>query len=157
MSVSDFLWAKFWVSFWPLFFLAIMVTAVSCAIIQFRWQYNVLACANITLLTAAVTGLGVGLGAAYPRFKVENVARIPTGYGGMIYMVLGMALVLVGVGFNAVPVYLYTLGILGRTPGWSGPHFWAWTAGASSVLVLVAATIVPMVLGGRALSAREDV
>lgn len=44
------------------------------------------ACAAI-----AITGLGIGLGAAYPRFQATSPSEIPLSFGGLMYMVMALA------------------------------------------------------------------
>ena len=36
---------------------------------------------TIAGMTFGITSLGIGFGAWFPRFKVENVSQIPTGFG----------------------------------------------------------------------------
>jgi len=50
-------------------------------------------------MTFGIVGLGTGIGAIYPRFNVENVAKIATGFGGLVFM-------LFSIGFIAIVVYL---------------------------------------------------
>jgi hypothetical protein len=51
--------------------------------------------------------LGIGIGTLYPNFKYENVAQIPMGYGGFIYMVLSLLYVAISVLISAVPIYTF--------------------------------------------------
>ncbi len=45
---------------------------------------------TVFTMTFGITSLGVGLSAVFPRFKHENVAQIPTGFGGIVYMLVTM-------------------------------------------------------------------
>ncbi len=45
---------------------------------------------TVFMMTFGITSLGVGLGAVFPKFKHENVAQIPTGFGGIVYMLMTM-------------------------------------------------------------------
>lgn len=47
-------------------------------------------------LCVGLSGLAVGLGALYPRFNVNNAAKVAAGFGGVLFMFLGLAL-LIGV------------------------------------------------------------
>ena len=38
--------------------------------------------------------LALGIGAQHPRFKIDNAAKIATGFGGLLYMGQGIALAL---------------------------------------------------------------
>ena len=56
-------------------------------------------------MTFGITALGVGLGAVFPRFKHENVAQIPTGFGGIVYMLVTMLFIGSVILLEAWPVY----------------------------------------------------
>ena len=60
---------------------------------------------TVFLMTFGITALGVGLGAVFPRFKHENVAQIPTGFGGIVYMLLTMLFIGMVIVLEAWPVY----------------------------------------------------
>ncbi len=87
-------------------------------------------------LTAAA--LGVGLGAAFPKFDAANPAEVPIGMGGFLYM----GFMLLHAGFLVLlasrPVYLaITQGQTNYLASGEGP-LW--------LLIVVAATLVPLVL-----------
>ncbi|MCL6527670.1 MAG: hypothetical protein K6T57_12415 [Thermaceae bacterium] len=102
--------------------------------------------ANLTTLSLllgvasalAAAGLGVGLGAAYPKFDAPNPAEVPIGMGGFLYMGLSLlhsaGLVLLA----ARPVYLMLT--RGETAYFSGAEGGLW------MLALLAATLIPTVL-----------
>lgn len=91
-------------------------------------------------LASAITsaGLGVGLGAAFPKFDSSNPAEVPIGFGGLLYM--GLTLILSGglVVLAARPVYL---AITQRQGGYLfGPEGPVW------LLILLAMTVIPVVM-----------
>jgi ABC-2 type transport system permease protein len=59
------------------------------------------------LLTPGLCALAVGLGARFPRFETENLAQVPTGYGGLIFMVSASLALLLIIGLSAWPVVAY--------------------------------------------------
>ncbi len=73
---------------------------------------------TITPLIDGLVGLGLGLGACYPRFDTDNAAKIATGLGGVVFM-LGGAAILVAVVLAAIfPTVLLTRALrLGLAPG----------------------------------------
>lgn len=87
-------------------------------------------------LTAAA--LGVGLGAAFPKFDAANPAEVPIGMGGFLYM----GFMLLHAGFLVLlasrPVYL---AITQRQT-----NYLASGEGPLWLLIVVAATLVPLVL-----------
>ena len=55
--------------------------------------------ATIVVITFAVASLALGFGALFPKFDTENPAEIPTGFGGLLFMMcaityLGVIIVL---------------------------------------------------------------
>jgi ABC-2 type transport system permease protein len=53
-----------------------------------------------------VVGLGIGLGARFPRFNVDQAAQVAVGLGGFIYMMSGLAVVLVSLLLSVQPILL---------------------------------------------------
>lgn len=99
----------------------------------------------------AVTGLGVGLGAAFPRFDAPNPAEVPLSPGGVLYMTLATA-------------YAVAMAALLAAPAWQAlrrPDELAWgTPLGAAVLAAFAAltaatTLLPLWLGWRALERYE--
>jgi ABC-2 type transport system permease protein len=155
LPLRDFLWAKFWSSLLPLLVLAEVLTVLSNTLLTVTPFMMALGIVTVLLMTFGITALGVGLGAVFPRFKVENAAQIPTGFGGIVYMLLTMIFIGVVVTLEAWPVYrIFTAQTMGKhisPSGWFGIGF-------SFVLVLViniAALFLPMEEGLKRLKQRE--
>lgn len=100
----------------------------------------------------AVTGLGVGLGAAFPRFDAASPTEVPLSLGGLIYMALSLAYAVATTLLFAYPTYR-TL----RAPGtfrWDSP-----LGGALLVAVLVVTalwTVLPLAFGSARLARHES-
>lgn len=106
LSVREILWGKFWSSLLPLFLLAGFLVVASNYLLHVSTFMMVLSVGTMLLATFGITGLGVGMGAMYPRFQVENVAHISSGFGGMIYMIVAIGFIGGVVLLEALPVYL---------------------------------------------------
>ncbi len=155
LPLKEFLWAKFWSSLLPLLVLAEILTVLSNTLLKVTPFMMALGIVTVLLMTFGITALGVGLGAVFPRFKVENAAQIPTGFGGIVYMLLTMIFIGVVVTLEAWPVYrIFAAQTMGKhisPPGWFGIGF-------SFVLVLIiniAALFLPMQEGLKRLKQRE--
>lgn len=99
----------------------------------------------------AITGLGVGLGAAFPRFDSTNPAEVPLSAGGLLYMILAF-------GFSVAMTLLLAL------PSWRtlqrpGAPFWTEPEGllvlGGLALLTAVATVVPLVFGAHRLNRYE--
>jgi ABC-2 type transport system permease protein len=100
----------------------------------------------------AATGLGVGLGAAFPRFDATSPAEVPLSTGGLLYMALALVYAVLATLLFAYPAYR-TL----RAPGsfhWSSAEGLAVLA-AVAVLTLVW-TVLPLLLGSARLARYES-
>ena len=111
---------------------------------------------TIFFIVLGLVGLGVGLGAVYPRFETENLAQVATGFGGMVYMVVSALYVGAVVVLEAWPVYtLFLAQALGRHV-----PLWKWVliilCGLGILTANVAAVVVPMALGKKRLQLRES-
>jgi ABC-2 type transport system permease protein len=155
LLLKEFLWAKFWSSLLPLLVLAEVLTVLSNTLLKVTPFMMALGIVTVLLMTFGITALGVGLGAVFPRFKVENAAQIPTGFGGIVYMLLTMIFIGVVVTLEAWPVYrIFAAQTLGKhisPSGWFGIVF-------SFVLVLminISALFLPMKEGLKRLKQRE--
>lgn len=105
LALEDFLWAKFWSSLLPLLALAEILIVLSNTLLQVTPFMQYLGIATVFMMTFGIVALGVGLGAVFPRFKHENVAQIPTGFGGIVYMLLTMLFIGLVIALESWPVY----------------------------------------------------
>jgi ABC-2 type transport system permease protein len=58
-------------------------------------------------VTFALTALALGFGALYPNYETENVAEIPTSFGGLLFMMAAVSYLAGVVVLEAWPVYLF--------------------------------------------------
>ena len=105
-------------------------------------------------VTFAITALALGLGAIYPNFETENMAEIPTSFGGLVFMMSAVSYLAVVVILLAWPVN----GLLqARFAGQSGAvevtPFLLGAAGA--LLITLACVVVPLRAGIRRVRVRS--
>jgi len=91
-------------------------------------------------LTTGLVGLALGLGARFPRFEIDNPAKIATGVGGLLYMFIGLTLLVVTV-MLAVPPTLVLQQWLEHNYLPVPWRLWG------SVLLALGAGLVPLVCG----------
>lgn len=107
IGMSRFLWEKYFAFLFPLLFLGEVLMIGSNLLLEVDVFMMILSTASICLITLAITGLGIGLGAMFPRFKYENIAQVAAGAGGIIYMILCLAYIGVVIILEARPVYVH--------------------------------------------------
>jgi ABC-2 type transport system permease protein len=155
ISIRDFLWGKFWSSLLPLLVLSEVLIVLSNTLLKVTPFMMNLGIVTVFMMTFGITSLGVGLGAVFPKFKHENVAQIPTGFGGIVYMLMTMLFIGVVIVLEAWPVYrIFTAQTFGghiSLPGWA--------IIATSFIMVVAVNILalflPMKIGLNRLNQRE--
>ncbi len=155
LSLRDFLWSKFWSSLLPLLALSEILIVLSNTLLKVTPFMMWLGIVTVFLMTFGITALGVGLGAVFPRFKNENVAQIPTGFGGIVYMLLTMLFIGIVITLEAWPVYrIFTSQTLGYHISIMG-----WSSIALSIIAVLAvnvlAFILPIKIGLERLEQRE--
>lgn len=122
LGLKGFLWCKFWVNFLFLVVMSEILIVFTNYLLQVGPLMMVISIVTIFLMTFGITSLGIGCGAAYPRFKVENIAQIPTGFGGLLFMILSMLFIGSIVVLEAGPVYYFLMSDFTNMPI-SGKHW----------------------------------
>ncbi len=142
LSIRDFLWAKFWSSLLPLLVLAEALIVLSNTLLKVTPFMMGLGIATVFMMTFGITSLGVGLGAAFPKFKYENAAQIPSGFGGIVYMLMTMLFIGVVIILEAWPAYrIFTAQTFGGYISLSG-----WVLIAVSFILVLAVNVLALFL-----------
>jgi ABC-2 type transport system permease protein len=103
--------------------------------------------------TFALTSLALGFGAMYPNYETENVAEIPTSFGGLLFMMAAITYLGVVVVLEAWPVYLF---LQARLRGDGAVAMVPLVLGLSGAAVLtLAAILVPLGAGVRRVEAAD--
>jgi ABC-2 type transport system permease protein len=155
LPLKDFLWAKFWSSVLPLLVLSEVLIVLSNVLLKVSSLMMIIGVATVFLMTFGIAALGVGMGAAFPRFRYENVAQIPTGFGGIAYMIVTMLFIGTVITLEAWPVYrIFLVQALGAG---MGPAKWAWIVLTFLLVIalIVITVILPMKIGLKRLLDRE--
>src|SRR4029077_4528054 len=72
--------------------------------------------ATLLLMTLAIAALGLCLGSLYPQFEYENAAKIPSSFGGVVYMILAILFIGVNVALEAWPLWALLFTRLAHRP-----------------------------------------
>jgi ABC-2 type transport system permease protein len=95
ISMSDFLWSKFWTGLVPVLLLTEGLTIVANQFLAIDPFVKGVAALAIVFMTFAMVGLATGLGARYPRFGAENATQVAGSYGGLAFMTAAVLYVIV--------------------------------------------------------------
>jgi ABC-2 type transport system permease protein len=155
LTIRRLLWSKFLFYLAPLLLLGLILTIATNELLQVTPLMRWLAPITIFSMVFGITALGVGMGAAFPNFRAENLTQVATGFGGLLYMILAMGFITLVVVLEAGPVY--TL-FMAQVRHYSLSHFqWLYVGGSIllTVLVNIAAVWLPMRYGIRKLASYE--
>jgi ABC-2 type transport system permease protein len=155
MGLRGLLWCKFWVNFVFLALLAVILTVCSNYFLRVETYMMVLSTATVLFMTFGLTSLSVGFGAMYPRFRHENVAQIPNGFGGLMYMMSSVLFVGMIVVLEALPVHLLVTATYQNRDVSGFEWFGIAVSFALILLVGTIAFVVPMRVGLRKLEEME--
>ena len=151
MDPLRFLLAKYLVGLPVLLFLGLILVVSSNLLLNVERTLMILGVVTMIALCCSLAGLSVGIGALYPNFKAENVARIAAGPGGILFMIVAQVFVALVLLLEAAPVYLIVRAEYQKRS--LEPWEWGVVMGLVSVAlgVNVLATVIPLRRGARAL------
>lgn len=107
LDVRQVFWSKYWVGTVPLLFVALPLIVGTNIVLDASPFILVLTSLTMVGVTFALTSLALGFGALYPNYDTENVAEIPTSFGGLLFMMAAISYLAGVVILEAWPVYLY--------------------------------------------------
>jgi ABC-2 type transport system permease protein len=115
------------------------------------------------ILCCGLSGIAVGLGAKMPNLREESPSKIAAGFGGTLNLVISTLFILAVVLLTALPSHFYLgyehseagefMGAYLRMGAWL--RFWLLAGTAGSVLLGVAAMVVPLKVGVQAFRQME--
>lgn len=107
IDVSKIFWSKYWVGTIPLLLVALPLIVGTNIVLQASPFILVLTTLTMLGITVALTSLALGFGALFPNYDTENVAEIPTSFGGLVFMMVAVSYLAGVVILEAWPVYLF--------------------------------------------------
>lgn len=111
----------------------------------------------LTILTVALglSGLNVGLGAYMPNFRETDPSKIVVGFSGTVNMVTGLGFVVVTVALMAVPLHVAAAMRHFKSLDFVAFPWWVYLGLPAGVLFGVAAMLLPLRAGTRAMERVE--
>lgn len=156
---------------WGKFLYAVGGSVVPCSLLVFvsDWKLAVapmvLASHQLTcvLLALGLSGISVGLGAMMPSLREQSPARIAAGFGGTLCLVLSAIYIVLIVALTALPCHFQlasqegqaAMVLSGRPALQWWLRFWLVAGTGASVLLGLAATVLPLWGGFRAFRKME--
>ncbi len=137
---------KFWLSSAWSVVITLTLTLLSSWMLKLPAWMTVLFSATVVLMSFALCGIAVGIGALFPNFgtgstanRYDNPAKIVSGFGGTFCFVLSLVYIVLVIAAEALPVY-FGLGVGSGRP-WGVVVSWIFVS-----LLSLAAIVIPMSL-----------
>lgn len=152
IGLKRILWQKFALSSMASMAVTFLLTMISCSMLRVAPAIYAMSLGTVLFASLGLSGLAVGLGAIYPDFSQESSARIVSGFGGTLCLLLSLFYVTVLVGFQAIPMHYQITRHL-----FSESEFVRLLAVIWGTMAMLTAgcVLIPMTLAGRALAVRE--
>lgn len=152
LTFRQLMWQKFWLSVTLTAFFTVGLALLSGHMLQLEPVYYALTVYSVLVSTFGLSGLAVGLGALYPTFNEDNPARIVSGMGGTLNLLLSVGFIVCVVAIQVVVLQWKALGLFS-----TNSHFQAALAIAVTSVTLLSTfcACVPMHLGLRNLNRLE--
>ena len=94
---------KFWLSCSTASIITVSLMTASSLMLHLPVREVLFFAATIAVMSAALSGLAVGLGALFPNFKEDNPSKIVSGFGGTLCLVISFIYISVVVALVAIP------------------------------------------------------
>ena len=153
LSTSAVMREKLTVSLVPSVVIGLVLITVSNRLLGADLFISLLSAFTITVAAAVISAMGIGLGALFPDFRLENIHQLESSYGGFLYMACAMGYLGLLVAVEAWPVQMHFAERFGRQNPWD-PEALALCA-AVFVVLNFAAVYVPWKMGRRSLERHE--
>jgi ABC-2 type transport system permease protein len=103
IGLKKVLMQKFTLSCTVALLITVTLMIVSSAMLNLPWLKVAFFAVAIALMSAALSGLAVGLGALFPNFREENPSKIVSGFGGTLCLVISFIYITLFVALVALP------------------------------------------------------
>ncbi|MFC1661288.1 hypothetical protein ACFL3S_07550 [Gemmatimonadota bacterium] len=107
LDIRTLFWSKYWVGTLPLLLVALPLIVVTNVLLEVSTFIFILSTGTMVAATFALTALALGFGALFPNYETDNVAEIPTSFGGLLYMMVAVCYLAGVIVLEAWPVYAY--------------------------------------------------
>ena len=98
-----FLRAKFLWGLLPMLLMGVLLVVSSNLLLGVSGLFMALSIYTVAILAVGITGLGVGIGAIYPNFNADTAARIASGPGAILYMVVTSIFIALVIVMEGIP------------------------------------------------------
>lgn len=125
----------------PLLLLGLALAILAHGLLRAPWPVVLLGYLDALVLAVAVGWQAVAFGAVFRNLRATNFSHLPSGPGGIGYLVASMSFVLVFVGLQAYPYWVFRKAWYWDTPASTMQLAGCWTLLAASFLLAFASIV----------------
>ena len=114
VTTAAMLREKLMISLPPAVAIGVLLITASNYLLGADQFVSVLSTVTIAVAAVVITVMGIGFGAVFPDFKVENIHQLESSYGGFLYMATAMGYLALLLGTEAWPVQMHFVGMFGH-------------------------------------------
>ncbi len=148
VSLRQLVMEKFWVTGTGLFLMGEILIITLNVMLNTTICVFIATSVVVAVVSFALAGLSIGIGAMFPDFREDNFARISSGFGGTLLLVFNLVYICVVLVFSTVPVF-----IVKETSVFFRPSLFL--AGIGVVLISLFCAVFPVYLGIKSLTRRD--
>ena len=150
-SLPRIMMVKFFCAFIGLLLVGESLAITSCLMLDLSSLVTWNSVAVVFCISLSLSGTATGLGAIFMDLDVKTPAKIISGFGGTLNLVLGLAAVLLSICPLAVIFHFFATGHL----PWSTVEHYLMLAYMWMAVVTILLSVVPLLLGRRILLRRD--
>ncbi len=153
LTTAQIMREKFLFSAGPMLLVAFVLGCATNLILDADRFTATLSLGALLAVAAVVCAMGVGLGALFPRFHVENIHQVESSLGGFVYMAACLFYIGATIAVLAWPMQMHFQERFGKAGAWD----WRLAAASAAMWLTLnaAAAVIPWTLGLRALENHE--
>jgi len=155
LDVRSLFWSKYWVGTLPLLLISLPLIILTNLILEVSPFIFALSTGTMVMATFALTALALGFGALYPNYESDNVAEIPTSFGGLLFMMTAVGYLAGVIILEAWPVYSFLSANLRGEPVRNFMALPLVLGVAGAVALTVIAVVLPLRAGVRKVRALD--
>ena len=141
LGLVQVLRTKFWLASRAALVVSLALIVLSCHMLLIPFERTVYLALIIAIMTFTLSALATGMSALFPNFREENPAKIVSGFGGTLCLVVSFLYIVASV----------TLLAMGSPWGWRGETSVSWILGGWGGFAILSAVVggIPFRLGLR--------
>jgi ABC-2 type transport system permease protein len=116
ISMAQVWWSKFWSGVGPLALLGWLLLALGDRALGVGGVTLAVSLVTLALMTFPIAALGLWLGSLYAQLDYENAAKIPSSFGGVVYMIVTILFIGVNGSLEAWPMWTLLSASVARRP-----------------------------------------